>query len=196
MKKIPLEFNHAFSNNQCPACGGKILDEDVIGSFLELKEVALAYPKSEDFLSVIISSFKFEKTGPFYVSEPESVEVEEKQLSPVPTQAIVKTTPKPIIRTNKSIVEGQKLNSNNDIFMKRAGADRLKNIVQDIKSKTQEAADMEDFEGEDLDATPLSRNEGGVLENMFEPNKAEQILELEKIKRLQNRGGGKINRSE
>lgn len=196
-KQIPLQFDFAFKNNQCPICGSKIIEDDKLSTLLELKHIATVYSKSEEFLDIILKSYNLNKISDLVLPEKNAIEGLDNDIEIV----VAANPPKKItINPIKPVSDGQKLPSQAEIFHKRAGTDRLKNLVNEIKGKSQQAASMEDFgidnEEESYDANPLSRREASELDDVFEPNKSEQVLEIERIRRMQKLGGGKVNRSE
>jgi hypothetical protein len=193
-EEIPSKFAHAISVNICPLCGKEIMDTKLQSILNDLSNI---FNESKDYMKEIedwlASNFQLKKFDP-------------NEMPANFSSTVVKPGKGVAVLRRDEDDQGDDVGDDTEmsVFAKRAGVKKpkaVKKAVDFIKNGTG-AADPEDFVGEDdesgmivdmpVSKAPLSSNEKYEMENMFDTDnsKLEQMMELEKLKRLRNNPGG------
>lgn len=208
---VPSKFAHAISVNICPLCGSEIMDaqlQNIIGELKSSFDKGAEY--MEDIENWIFSNYSFKKIKDTeIVVEKEKFEKLSVPRAPQQQQQVRPANfPTAGMNGNKgnSVRRSDSGAGNSGIettpWGKRAGLKPIDpNKAIDFISGSDVSDDYENEDGEldeviDIPATPLSIRDENAILSMFD-NQENEVLELEKLKRLQRQeGGGKIRRQE
>lgn len=179
---IPAKSAHAISKNECPFCGGEIMDptlQDILTNLnLLMKEAGPHMEAVEEWLN---SNYQLYKGGS------------------------MKRSPTGIIQDD--VIEGSgsitaQIQRRAEIGKMTGGKLTRKDILEKIKGEGGYAADPAEFVGEDPDyghidmsqetASPLSKREAEQMLsaiNGAKPDPVKEYYEMEKLKKLQRTGG-------